>query len=91
MVPGESSGNVLRTPRIGLRRGQETSLRAIAGCVGPSVLVEHTATRLRRGDLSIGMPGASVARVEATLGFALSQRNNYAISALVFLISVLGP
>lgn len=66
-------------------------MRAIAGRVGLSVLVAHTSTKLRRGDLSIGMPGASVARVEATLGFALSERNNHAISALVFLISVLGP
>jgi hypothetical protein len=77
-------------PHLGVnwRCGQETSLRAISICFGLSAFVDHPASTPARLDLAHRILGASVERVRPTVGYALSQRNNHAISELVFLLSV---
>jgi hypothetical protein len=76
---------------VNWRCGQETSLRAITVCFGLSIFDEHRSTTPSRRDHAHRLLAASVARVELTLGYALSQRNNHAVSELVFLLSALGP
>lgn len=80
-------------PNIGpnWRCAQETSLRAIAWSFGLSAFGCHQSTTPERRALLERLLGASVRRVNATLSYALSQRNNHAISELVFLLSVPGP
>lgn len=68
--------------------GQETSLRAITLCFGLSVFADHPASTTARLDLAARILGASVDRVRPTVGYALSQRNNHAVSELVFLLTV---
>lgn len=68
--------------------GQETSLRAIALCFGMSTFAAHPASSPQRLALANRILTASVERVEPTVGYALSQRNNHAISELVFLLSM---
>lgn len=77
-------------PNVGVnwRCGQETSLRAISLSFGLSVFANHLASTPARLDLAHRILGASAERVRPTLGYALSQRNNHAISELVFLLSV---
>lgn len=67
--------------------GQETSLRGIALCFGLSVFADHLSSTRERCELLERILGASYARVRPTLGYALSQRNNHAVSELVFLLS----
>lgn len=77
-------------PNLGVnwRCGQETSLRGIALCFGLSAFADHPASTPPRLKLAKRILGASVTRVQPTLGYALSQRNNHAVSELVFLLSV---
>jgi hypothetical protein len=77
-------------PNLGVnwRCGQETSLRAISVCFGLSAFADHPASSPLRLDLAHRILGASVERVRPTVPYALSQRNNHAISELVFLLSV---
>jgi hypothetical protein len=77
-------------PNLGVnwRCGQETSLRAISLCFGLSAFADHPASTAPRLDLAHRILGASVWRVQPTVGYALSQRNNHAVSELVFLLSV---
>lgn len=70
------------------RCGQESSLRGIALCFGMSAFAGHRSSTPDRRDLVASMLGATVARVRPTVGYALSQRNNHAVSELVFLLSV---
>lgn len=83
----------INPPNLGVnwRCGQETSLRGIALCFGLSVFSDHPASTPQRRELAAQVLQAHVDRVRPTLGYALSQRNNHAISELVFLISLLGP
>jgi hypothetical protein len=74
-------------PNLGVnwRCGQETSLRGIAAQFGLMAFGDHpsaTADRLLKVG---GLLRASVERVAPTLRYALSQRNNHAISEAVFL------
>lgn len=77
-------------PNLGVnwRCGQEASLRGISLCFGLSVFADHPATDDARLDLVNRIIGASVDRVRPTVGYALSQRNNHAVSELAFLLSV---
>lgn len=75
---------------INWRCGQEASLRAIAWCFGVSAFGHHPSSTTERLELVQRMLTATVRRVRPTLGYALSQRNNHALSELVFLLSV-GP
>lgn len=77
-------------PNLGVnwRCGQEVSLRGIAICFGLSVFADHPATTKARSELAGRILASSVERVQATLGYALSQRNNHAISELTFLLTV---
>lgn len=77
-------------PNLGVnwRCGQETSLRAIALCFGLSSFSGHPSSTPARVDLAHRILGASADRVRPTVGYALSQRNNHAVSELVFLLSV---
>jgi hypothetical protein len=77
-------------PNLGVnwRCGQETSLRAISICFGLSAFADHPASIPTRLDLAHAILGASVERVRPTVAYALSQRNNHAVSELVFLLSV---
>ncbi len=76
-------------PNTGLnwRCGQESSLRGIAICFGLSAFSEHAETNPARRDLAARIIGATITRVRPTVGYALSQRNNHAISELVFLLA----
>jgi hypothetical protein len=80
-------------PNVGVnwRCGQESSLRAIALCFGVSTFADDPSSTPARLGLVSRILGASVARVRPTLGYALSQRNNHAVSELVFLLSVRAP
>lgn len=70
---------------VNWRCGQETSLRGIALQFGVMAFgSSHTATDTRRNLVSSLIAG-SVERVESTLHYALSQRNNHSISEAVFL------
>lgn len=76
-------------PNTGLnwRCAQESSLRGIAICFGLSAFSEHTETTPARRDLAARIIGATITRVRPTVGYALSQRNNHAISELAFLLA----
>jgi len=65
--------------------GQETSLRAINVMFLADALASSPATTSARRALVAELLAHSVARVEPTLGYALSQRNNHAISEAGFL------
>lgn len=67
---------------------QETSLRAMALCFGLSAFSNRPASTPARLELAAQILGVSVERVRPTLGYAMSQRNNHAISELVFLLTV---
>ena len=73
--------------------GQEASLRTITVLFVYGALFEHPATTDERRALVARMVHRAVGRVEPTLGYALSQRNNHAISEAGFLwtASVLAP
>lgn len=75
---------------VNWRCGQETSLRAIAITFGLSTFSTHSATTIARRAIAERLLGASARRVRPTLGYALSQRNNHAISELAFLLSTPG-
>ena len=79
-------------PNIGpnWRCGQESSLRAVAVCFALSTFGDHPASNNARLQLAHQFLDATRARVAPTVGYALSQRNNHAISELVFLMSVPG-
>lgn len=70
------------------RCGQESSLRAIAVCFALSTFTDSPASTPEREQLALRFLGATHRRVRATLAYALSQRNNHAISELVFLLSL---
>lgn len=74
---------------VNWRCGQETSLRAIAVAFGLSTFSIRASNPARRA-LAEQLLGASAARVRPTIGYALSQRNNHAISELTFLLSLPG-
>jgi hypothetical protein len=65
--------------------GQETSLRGIAVQFGLMTFGDHESTTPNRERLACALLRASVDRVSRTLRYALSQRNNHAISETVFL------
>lgn len=73
---------------VNWRCAQEASLRAIALQFGLSVFADHptsTDARLRRAGLLLE---ATRRRVRPTVGYALSQRNNHAVSELCFLATL---
>jgi hypothetical protein len=80
-------------PDVGVnwRCGQETSLRAIAVGFGLSTFADAPASTPGRVAAAGRLLAASVARVRPTVGYALSQRNNHAVSELVLLLAVEGP
>lgn len=65
--------------------GQETSLRAIAVMFLADALAASPSTTPERQALVAELVVRSVGRVEPTIGYALSQRNNHAISEAGFL------
>ena len=65
--------------------GQETSLRAISVLFLADALAASSTTTPERQALVTKLVVQSVGRVEPTLGYALSQRNNHAISEAGFL------
>lgn len=75
---------------VNWRCGQETSLRAIAWCFGLSTFGDHASSTPTRMALAGQLLGASLERVRPTIGYALSQRNNHAISELAFLLALPG-
>lgn len=75
---------------VNWRCGQETSLRAIAVGFGVSTFSSHPSTTPARRAMAEQLLGASARRVRPTVGYALSQRNNHAISELTFLLSLPG-
>jgi hypothetical protein len=79
-------------PNLGVnwRCAQEASLRAIQLCLGLSLFGDHPASTPERCVLVGRMLSATRSRVGPTLDYALSQRNNHAISELVFLLSLPG-
>lgn len=81
-------------PNLGVnwRCGQETSLRAIMLQFGLCTFGNHSVSTDARLDLGAGLLRASAQRVGQTLHYAMSQRNNHAISESVFLstLSVAG-
>jgi hypothetical protein len=74
-------------PNVGVnyRCGQETSLRGLSLQFGLAAFAEHPASTPARLALAYDMLAAFVARVRPTMHYALSQRNNHAISEAVFL------
>lgn len=67
--------------------GQETSIRLIAWCFGLYAFLDTAATtpeRLRRLALAVAQ---SARRVEANLGYALSQKNNHGMTECAGLIT----
>jgi hypothetical protein len=70
---------------------QEASLRAMAWCFGLSTFADHRSTTAGRRQLLERMLGATTERVQPTLCYGLSQRNNHAISELSFLLTVAAP
>jgi glycosyltransferase involved in cell wall biosynthesis len=72
------------------RCAQESSLRAMAVTFGLSTFGNHPSSTPHRIDRAQRLLGATADRVEPTLGYALSQRNNHAISELSFLLSLPG-
>jgi hypothetical protein len=76
---------------VNWRCGQETSLRGIAVCFGLSTFASAAPSTPERMDAAGRLLAASVLRVRPTVGYALSQRNNHAVSELAFLIGVTGP
>lgn len=80
-------------PNLGVnwRCGQETSLRAIAVGFGLSTFIGAPASTPLRVAAAGRLLAASVARVRPTVGYALSQRNNHAVSELVLLLTIDGP
>ncbi|MFZ4718666.1 MAG: glycosyltransferase, partial [Ilumatobacteraceae bacterium] len=75
---------------VNWRCAQESSLRAIAVQFGLSTFAGHPASTPPRLDRARRLLGATVERVTPTVGYALSQRNNHAVSELVFLLSLPG-
>lgn len=80
-------------PNLGVnwRCGQETSLRAIAVQFGLSTFAASPSSTPERIAIAGRLLTASVARVHPTVGYALSQRNNHAVSELVLLLTLDGP
>jgi hypothetical protein len=74
-------------PNLGVnwRCAQETSLRGIALQFGLTTFGDHPSTTPERIELAGRLLRTSVERVVPTLHYALSQRNNHAISEAVFL------
>lgn len=70
------------------RCGQETALRGIALCFGVSAFGNHTASTPQRHAIATALLAASLTRIRPTVGYALSQRNNHAISELAFLLAL---
>jgi hypothetical protein len=70
------------------RCGQETSLRVMGVLFGLLCFADHPAASRSRLELVGAMLHASALRVRATLGYALSQRNNHALSEVVCLWSL---
>ena len=60
--------------------GQETSFRVMAWCFGLYGFLDATATDARRVTELAEMIAVSGQRIQANLGYALSQRNNHGIS-----------
>jgi hypothetical protein len=65
------------------RCGQETSLRAMSVLFGLLTFADHLSTTAARLQLASSLLHASGKRVEPTIGYALSQRNNHALSEAV--------
>lgn len=68
--------------------GQESALRGIMVSLVASTLRQHAVTTTNRLDLVADLVAATVGRVRPTIGYALSQRNNHAISEAAFLWTV---
>lgn len=73
---------------VNWRCGQEASLRGIAVCFGLSTFRTAACSTNDRRVLADRLLTATVQRVRPTLGYALSQRNNHAVSEMAFLLSV---
>lgn len=67
--------------------GQETALRAILVSCVASALRHHSTGTSDRLSLAARLAAKSIGRIRATIGYALSQRNNHAISEAAFLWS----
>jgi hypothetical protein len=72
---------------INWRCGQESSLRGLALQFGLSVWGDHPCTTEARVAMAGALLTSTTRRVSPTTGYALSQRNNHAISELVFLLT----
>ena len=68
--------------------GQESSLRGIAIHFGLSVFCRSASTTPARVELASRILAATYSRVRPTVGYALSQRNNHAVSEITFLLGV---
>lgn len=73
---------------VNWRCGQESSLRAIAVQFGVAVFGAHPSTTTARRRRARQLLEATRQRVRPTVGYALSQRNNHAISELCFLLTL---
>lgn len=65
--------------------GQESALRGIMLATVASALRHHPLTTEQRLDLVARLLAQTVGRVRPTIGYALSQRNNHAVSEAAFL------
>lgn len=70
---------------VGWMCGQESSLRATTAMLAASALATSPATTAERNHRVAVLVGETVGRVLPTLSYALSQRNNHAISEAAFL------
>lgn len=65
--------------------GQESGLRGIIVTFASYALSDHPSTSAERRDRATRLVAQTVGRVAPTIGYALSQRNNHAISEAAFL------
>lgn len=73
---------------INWKCGQEASLRAMAWCFGLWGFADHSATTPERIAKMTQLMAATGWRIEADLGYALSQKNNHGVSEAVGLLTI---
>ena len=73
---------------VNWRCAQEASLRAMAAQFGLAVFGSHASMTPTRRRLAGQLLEATRQRVRPTVGYALSQRNNHALSELCFLLTL---